>query len=173
MLDYEVCAEFDVEPEQVEAVIQALQSLDPPGIGARDIRECMVLQLKYLEARGERNRLAIPLVEEHLEDLGKHKFNKIASDMSVDTDEVEEAWDFVKSKLNPHPAQSFEGTPTRNGPRPTQGFIIPDVIISIGKEGLEVEVIESRRFALSINGMYQQLLQQATPERCPVLRGGT
>jgi RNA polymerase sigma-54 factor len=159
---YEVCAELDVEPEQVEAVIRALQSLDPPGIGARDIRECMVLQLKYLEARGESNRLAIPLVQEHLEDLGKHKFNKIASDMSVDTDEVEEAWEFVKSKLNPHPAQTFEGTPTRSGPRPTQGFIIPDVIISIGKEGLEVEVIESRRFALSINGMYQQLLQQAS-----------
>jgi RNA polymerase sigma-54 factor len=159
---YEVCLELDVEPEQVERVIAALQSLDPPGIGARDIRECMVLQLKYLQARGEYNPLAISLVEDHLEDLGKHKFNKIAQEMGADSDEVEEAWEFVKTKLNPHPSQGFDGTTTRSGPRPTQGFIMPDVIISIGKEGIEVEVIESRRFALSINGMYQQLLQQAS-----------
>jgi RNA polymerase sigma-54 factor len=159
---YEVCQQFDTDPEVVEEIIAALQSLDPPGIGARDVRECMIIQLRYLEAHGERNRLAIPLVRDHLEDLGKHKFNKIAAEMETDPGEVEDAWEFVKSKLNPHPAQGFEGIPTRSGPRPTQGFVIPDVIISEGKEGLEVEVIESRRFALSVNGMYQQLLMQAS-----------
>jgi RNA polymerase sigma-54 factor len=158
---YEVCQKFNVDPEKVEEIIGALQSLDPPGIGARDVQECMVLQLRYLEARGERNPLAIPLVENHLEDLGKHKFNRIATDMGVSPGEVEDAWEFVKTKLNPHPAQGFDGSPTRSGLRPTQGFVMPDVIISNGKDGIEVEVIESRRFGLSVNGMYQQLLMQA------------
>jgi RNA polymerase sigma-54 factor len=159
---YEVCQKFDIEPEKVEEIIETLQSLDPPGIGARDVRECMVIQLRYLEARGESNPYAIDLVRDHLEDLGKHKFNRIASDMNIDVDEVEEAWEFVKTKLNPHPAQGFEGLTTRSGPRPTQGFVMPDVIISEGKEGIEVEIVESRRFALSVNSMYQQLLMQAS-----------
>lgn len=159
---YEVCSQLDVEPEKVEEVVRALQSLEPPGIGARDIRECMILQLQYLAAKGLENPLAIVLVRDHLEDLGKHKFNRIAQQLDVDAGEVAGAWDFIKSMLNPHPAQSSNGVPTRSGPRPVQGYVIPDVIITAGEHGLEVEVIESRRFALSVNSMYQQLLAQVS-----------
>lgn len=157
---YEVCTQFDVTPEKVEEVIGYLQTLDPPGIGARDVRECMIIQLGYLEAKGVADPLAVPLVRDHLEDLGKHKFSRIAQDLHVDVPEVERAWDFIKSMLNPHPAQGSEGVPTRSGPRPTQGYILPDVLITKGERGFEVEVIESRRFGLSINSMYQQLLSQ-------------
>lgn len=159
---YEVCAQFDVEPEKVEEVIAALQTLDPPGIGARDVRECMVIQLQYLAQRNMDHPLAIQLVRDHLEDMGKHKFNKISQEMGVSPAEIEEGWEFIKSKLNPHPAQGNDGIPTRSGPRPVQGYVMPDVIISEGDDGLEVEVVESRRFALSVNGMYQQLLSQVS-----------
>jgi len=157
---YEVCQQLDVEPEQVEAVIAALQALEPPGIGARDVRECMLLQLRYLATRGREHPLAETLVENYLEDLGKHKFNRIAHDLGVDADEVEEAWEFIKTMLNPHPAEGGETVPTRSGPRPTQGHVMPDVIISEGENGLDVEVVESRRFGLSVNSMYLQLLSQ-------------
>jgi RNA polymerase sigma-54 factor len=158
---YEVCTEFDVDPEKVEEVIGHLQSLDPPGIGARDVRECMILQLRYLASQGAEHPLAILLVEDYLEDLGKHKFNRIAQQLGVTTDEVEEAWEFIKSQLNPFPAQGSEAdVPTRTGPRPVQGYVMPDVIITEGEKGLEVEVVESRRFGLSVNSMYQQLLAQ-------------
>lgn len=159
---YEVCQTFDVEPEKVEEIIRALQSLEPPGIGARDVRECMILQLQYLAAQGHEHPLAIELVRDHLEDLGKHKFNRIAQHLDVPVAEVEGGWDFIKTQLNPHPAGGAEGIPTRTGPRPTQGYVIPDVIITIKDTGdFDVEVVESRRFALSINAMYQQLLAQA------------
>lgn len=165
---YEVCTAFNVDPEKVEEVIRQLQSLEPPGIGARDVRECMILQLEYLAGKGIENPLAIPLVRDHLEDLGKHKFSRIAQQLEVDVEEVEETWDFIKSKLNPHPAQGSDGVPTRSGPRPVQGYVMPDVVISEGKDGdLEVEVIESRRFALSVNGMYQNLLNQVNSSQTP------
>jgi RNA polymerase sigma-54 factor len=157
---YEVCTKFNVQAEQVERIIRALQSLEPPGIGARDVRECMILQLQYLATQGSEHPLAISLVQDHMEDLGKHKFNRIAQELEVAPHEVEEAWDFIKSQLNPHPAQGSDGVPTRTGPRPTQGYVMPDVIISEGENGFEVEVVESRRFALSVNSMYQQLLSQ-------------
>lgn len=159
---YEVCAKFDVEPEKVEELIAALQTLDPPGIGARDVRECMIIQLRYLAQRGMSHPLAIDLVRDHLEDMGKHKFNKIGQEMGASAGDIAEGWDFIKSKLNPHPAQGNDGVPTRSGPRPVQGYVMPDVIISEGDEGLEVEVVESRRFALSVNSMYQQLLSQVS-----------
>ncbi len=159
---YEISTHFDIEPEKVEEVIAALQSLEPPGIGARDIRECMVLQLKYLAAMGVEHPLAMTLVEDYLEDLGKHKFNRIAQSLGVEIEEVEAAWEFIKSKLNPHPAQGSDGVPTRSGPRPVQGYIMPDVTIVETEDGFQVEVIESRRFALSVNTMYQQLLSQAS-----------
>lgn len=159
---YEVCGQFDVEPEKVEEVIRALQSLEPPGIGARDVRECMLLQLQYLVSQGVEHPLAIELVRDHLDELGKHKFNKIAQQLGVEVEEVEEAWDFIKTQLNPHPAGGSDGIPTRSGPRPTQGYVLPDVIITIKDDGnFDVEVVESRRFGLSVNSMYQQLLAQA------------
>jgi RNA polymerase sigma-54 factor len=158
---YEVCTQFDVEPEKVEEVIAQLQSLDPPGIGARDVRECMILQLRYLSTQGAQHPLAIRLVDEYLEELGKHKFNRIAQQIGVDTEDVEEAWEFIKTQLNPFPAQGADDSvPTRSGPRPVQGYVMPDVIITEGEKGLEVEVVESRRFGLSVNSMYQQLLAQ-------------
>jgi RNA polymerase sigma-54 factor len=161
---YEVCAKFDVESEKVEEVIKQLQSLEPPGIGARDVRECMILQLQYLASLGVEHPLAIDLVRDYLEDLGKHKFNKIAHELDVEPEEVEEAWEFIKSKLNPHPAQGSDEIPTRSGPRPVQGYVMPDVIITEAEEGdgFQAEVIESRRFALSVNSMYQTLLAQAS-----------
>jgi RNA polymerase sigma-54 factor len=167
---YEVSTKFDVDPERVERVIEQLQSLEPPGIGARDVQECMVLQLKYLASQGVEHPLAIDLVRDHLEDLGKHKFRRIAQDLGVAVEDVEEGWEFIKSKLNPHPAQGFDGVPTRGGPRPVQGYVMPDVVITAKQDGsgFEVEVVESRRFALSVNSMYQQLLAQANNRGSPV-----
>jgi RNA polymerase sigma-54 factor len=102
-------------------------------------------------------------VEDFLEDLGKHKFNRIAQQLGVDSRDVEEGWEFIKTQLNPHPAGGSEGIPTRTGPRPVQGYIIPDVIITIKDNGkFDVEVVESKRFALSVNSMYQQLLAQVS-----------
>jgi RNA polymerase sigma-54 factor len=161
---YEVCTKFGIEPDKVEEVIGHLQSLEPPGIGARDVRECMLLQLEYLAATGKENPLALILVRDYLDDVGKHKFARIAQELGVPVEEVEEAWEFIKTMLNPHPAGGADGIPTRSGPRPVQGYVMPDVIISENEGKFEVEVIESRRFALSINSMYQQLLTQVNSE---------
>jgi RNA polymerase sigma-54 factor len=120
----------------------------------------MLLQLRYLQERGFQHPLAMDLVRDHLEDLGKHKFNKIAQQLGAEVADVEEGWEFIKTQLNPHPAGGSDGVPTRSGPRPVQGYVMPDVIITEGESGLEVEVVESRRFALNVNPMYQQLLAQ-------------
>ena len=60
--------------EDVERVLELLPSLDPPGVGARDIRECMLIQIRRLEESGHAvNRLAATLVKDYLEEIGKRR----------------------------------------------------------------------------------------------------
>jgi RNA polymerase sigma-54 factor len=139
---YEVCQKFDVEPEKVEEIIRALQSLEPPGIGARDVRECMLIQLRYLELQGIAHPLAMRLVEDFLEELGKHKFNRIAQQLGVSPDRLRAVLRQVIPTLPADPpriddvinrvAQNLGVSPdrvraafTQTGPNGMQGFGIP------------------------------------------------
>jgi RNA polymerase sigma-54 factor len=160
----EAAYELEVEVAQVRAVLKVLQSLEPIGIGARNLRECLLIQLDFLEEQGLSHPNAREIVADYLIELGEHKFGKIGHELKLSPDEVAGVWEFVKSKLNPHPAHGFSETNARD--RDTrQMYILPDVLITRGEHGLEVEVIESKRFMLRINPMYGRLsgeLQRAS-----------
>lgn len=152
----EVSYELEVEVPRVAAVLKVLQSLEPVGIGARNLRECLLIQLDYLEQRGMEQLYAREIVSDYLTELGEHKFSRIAEELKVSAETVSEVWEFVKGKLNPHPAHGFSETNARD--RDTrQMYILPDVIINRGEDGLEVDVVESRRFTLRISPMYSRL----------------
>jgi RNA polymerase sigma-54 factor len=96
------------------------------------------------------------IISDFLMELGEHKFGRIAHQLKLSPEAVAAVWEFVKSKLNPHPAYGFSETNARD--RDTrQMYILPDVIISRGEHGLDVEVIESKRFMLRISPMYSRL----------------
>lgn len=152
----EVAYEMGVEEDHVRAVLRVLQAQEPVGIGARNLRECMLLQISYLAERGISIPRAQEVVSLYLSELGEHKFARIAHEMKMSTQEVSDIWEFVKQKLNPHPAHGF--TESNVGDRDTRSmYIVPDVVISNAPDGFEVEVVESRRFMLRINPMYTQL----------------
>jgi RNA polymerase sigma-54 factor len=152
----EVAYELEADPSVVRAVLKALQSMEPIGIGARNLRECLLIQLDYLEQLGLEQPYTRQIVSDYLMELGEHKFGKIAHELKLTPEQVAEVWEFVKTKLNPHPAHGFSSTNARD--RDTrQMYILPDVIISRGEDGLEVEVVESKRFMLRINPMYSRL----------------
>jgi len=152
----EVAYELDVEEEQVKRVLAVLQGLEPIGIGARNLHECLLIQLAYLENLGIKQPHAQEIISHYLVELGEHKFGKIAHDLKISQEDVSDVWEFVKSKLNPHPAHGFSETNARD--RDTRAmYILPDVIISKGEDGYEVEVVESRRFLLRVNPMYTRI----------------
>jgi RNA polymerase sigma-54 factor len=156
----EVAYELGVEEERVRAVLRQLQGLEPVGIGARNLHECLLLQIDYLEQLGVSQPHAREIISSYLVELGEHKFGKIAHDLKISTEEVSDVWEFVKAKLNPHPAHGFSATNARD--RDTRAmYILPDVIISRGEEGFEVEVVESRRFVLRISPMYTRIAVDA------------
>ncbi len=152
----DVSYEMDVPIDKVRAVLRVLQAQEPVGIGARNLRECLALQIAHLEERGLSQPHAREIVTMFLTELGEHKFGRIAHELKISQQEVADVWEFVKTKLNPHPAHGF--SPTNASDRDTRAmYIIPDVVISKGSDDFEVEVVESRRFVLRVNPMYTRL----------------
>jgi RNA polymerase sigma-54 factor len=152
----DVAYELDVPLDKARAVMRVLQAQEPVGIGARNLRECLSIQIAHLDERGMSQSHALEIVTQFLTELGEHKFGRIAHELKISQQEVADVWDFVKTKLNPHPAHGF--SPTNASDRDTRAmYIIPDVVISKGPDDFEVEVVESRRFVLRVNPMYTRL----------------
>ncbi|HZT95961.1 MAG TPA: RNA polymerase factor sigma-54 [Chloroflexota bacterium] len=160
----EVVWHFQAAYETVERVLEALQSLDPPGVGARDIRECMLIQVKRLSEAGEDvNPLVEPIIRDHLEEIGKHRFQVVARHLRVPVTRVEKAWEFIKSQLSPYPAYMFEDRlPVGRSSRTQSGqAITPDIVVTIDSKGdLKAEVIESKRYQLRVSRPYESVLRQ-------------
>ncbi|HLZ26609.1 MAG TPA: RNA polymerase factor sigma-54 [Chloroflexota bacterium] len=151
-----IAYELGTDVDAVQAVLRVLQAQDPVGIGARNLRECLLLQLDHLAERGLSQPFAREIVSLYLTELGEHKFARIAADLKISTEQVSDAWEFVKQKLNPHPAHGF--SPTNASDRDTRAmYITPDVVITRGSDGFEVDVVESHRFALRVNPLYTRL----------------
>ncbi len=154
----EAAYECEVEPFEAELVLRLLQSLEPAGIGARNLRECLLIQLDYLESLGIRQPFAREIIGTHLTELGEHKFSKIAQDLRISSDVVADVWDFIKRELNPHPAHEFSSPTGHHDARETRSnYVLPDVIISERDGEFEVEVVESKRFLLRVSPVYSQI----------------
>ena len=157
---------------QVRHVLETLQSLEPHGIGARDLRECLLIQLRVFEERGTAHPVARPLLEGYLHALGEHHFAEIARELGVTGSQVKQAWRFIRANLNPYPAHAFEPADvpdlgvTLGGER---GVVVrPDVAIRRTDHGFEAEVIERRRFRFSVSSAYSTLYRDCrvgTPVR--------
>jgi RNA polymerase sigma-54 factor len=150
--------EPDAPPEriaQAEKALELVQRLDPPGVGARDDRECLLLQLKpgmpmYMELHA--------LVSEHLEDLANNRLPAISRKTGYSIEMIHEIWDELK-KLNPHPGSIFKDTHV-----PT---VTPDVYVERDDDGKYVIRLDDDRTPnLYISPYYRKLLsnRDATPE---------
>ncbi|HLW02348.1 MAG TPA: RNA polymerase factor sigma-54 [Ktedonobacterales bacterium] len=155
--------ELGVSLAQVERVLAQLQTLDPPGIGARDVRECLLLQLHALEAEGQPQPVARAIVERFLNALSRGNYMQIAHQLGLTRREVEEAHAFIQQRLTPFPALSYlEGRTSRDAEelRP----IAPDVIIRRRPDGemprYEVEVVEQQRFSIRVAPAYGEAYRQ-------------
>jgi RNA polymerase sigma-54 factor len=89
--------------EKVEQARQAVMRLDPVGCGARDVRECLLVQL---EVKGENDRLATSLISEHLSDLQQHKLPHLAKQIGSDVDTLLNELQFIRT-LDPYPGRRY------------------------------------------------------------------
>ncbi len=151
-----VAGSLRVDAARVETVLHALQSIGPLGLGARSVEECLGIQLDRWEEAGQGHPLARALVGEHLEDLAHGRFAHIAGVLNSTSEEVVAGRDYIRTHLRPYPiAEQTDLEPWERQTGP--GSQAPDVVIRRDERGtLTVEVIESRRYKLSIDRSYDR-----------------
>ena len=145
----EVADEADAETAEVIEMLHLLQTLDPPGVGARDLAECLRLQLAR---RGMGQGAAVRIADGYLDLLGRKKFAEIASALRVTQDEVREAGAIIAG-LNPKPGRAFAGEEAQ--------VLAPDVVIEeVGGEFV-VSLVRDSVPQLRISRAYRDLLGEA------------
>ena len=99
----EIAAMEKIPEEVVERARQEVMRLDPVGCGARDVKECLLVQLEVL---GESDRLATKLISEHLADLQQHKLPHLSKQIGIDVETLLEELQFIRT-LDPYPGRRY------------------------------------------------------------------
>lgn len=148
---------IEVSEKEILEVLSVIQKLDPPGIGARDLRECLYIQLQNkLEGQNTPNPatvLALKILEKYFTEFSKKHFDKLMKAMSITDQELRDAIEEVV-KLNPKPASGY--SPSRNVQ--TQ-YIIPDFIIYNRDGELELTVNSQNLPDLKVSEKYRRMLK--------------
>ncbi len=152
---------LDVPLERLEAILVEIQNLEPPGVGARTLRECLRLQLVNRDKGDDAEiaALALKLIDEHWQAMGRHSYEDIARKLRISVELVQEGADFIRGELTPYPGRQFRPA-WDTGADGGSGRVRPDVEIRKveGVDGVyTVEVNESRSLGLRVNAVYRQL----------------
>jgi RNA polymerase sigma-54 factor len=131
-----------------ERLLALIQSFYPAGVGARDLRECLLIQLQRL---GKENTLEYKIVSEHMEDLGKRRFPEIARQLNVSVEEVQKAADKI-ARLNPRPGQIFAAAP--------QNYVLPDVTVEKVDGEYQIILNDEQIPHLRISNLYKDIIAQ-------------
>jgi RNA polymerase sigma-54 factor len=146
--------ELEFEPEELSAALRLLQSFDPPGIGARSLSECLLLQLAALpEGRAAPAvfACACAIARDHLELLGARDFTRLKRALQCDDDLLRQAQALIRS-LDPRPASRFaSGQPA---------YVVPDVIVRRTRAGWTAALNPDVMPRLKVNDVYAQILRR-------------
>ena len=142
-----------VSPDAVQAVLAKIQNFEPTGIGARDLRECLLLQV---DVRYPDNELLRELVSEHLDLLQKRQLPKIAQQMNIGVEKVHDLARLVAT-LEPRPGREYTGEETQ--------YVVPDTTVTKMDGEYVVTVNDDSIPRLRISSYYRQLLANSeTPK---------
>lgn len=139
---------YHVTIGQAEEALCRMQALDPPGVGARDLRECLLLQLRQKQA----SPLACRIAGEYLGELAKNRLGYIAKQLKVSAGEIHAAAEEIRS-CEPKPGRGFSGG------RPVE-YVVPDVLVERDGEALTVVLNSFAAPRLRLSHSYIKLLRQ-------------
>ncbi len=145
-------ADLDVEPEEIEAVLHKIQTLEPVGVGARDLAECLSLQLDQLAQDTPWLSEARQLVGQHIQLLAAHDYKRLMSRMKLGRDELQQVIELIQS-LHPRPGGQVQDTQTE--------YVVPDVLVKKTGGAWKVELNTDAAPRLRINTDYAGMVRRA------------
>ncbi len=139
---------FVISKEKAEALLQVIKQLDPAGVGAKDLSECLLLQL---HRQANYSPLAEAIIKDFLPDIAKNHIREVAGKLNTSIEEVTSACDMIK-KLNPKPSNSFND-------RSQMSYIKPDAVVVKVKDYFEILINEYEYPNFSVSQYYTNLYE--------------
>ncbi len=148
--------------KEIEQVLGLIQQFDPPGTGARDLRECLLLQLRHKLRQGDGAisyeeklgiQVAIRIIDQYFDEFTKKHYPKLARQLGLDEEDLKTAVDEIL-KLNPKPASGFASRGDRS-----LNYVLPDFLIANRDGDLELTLNARNAPDLRINDQYRDMLR--------------
>jgi len=147
--DLAFMSQTQTNEQELEKVLHILQSFDPPGIGARSLDECLMIQLNKMEQTHEVQQ-AKKIIHHHMDDLAKKHYDKLMKALKIDRDDLKGVIDTIVH-LNPKPGESQINVKAQ--------YIIPDFIVTVIDGELHVSLNSKNAPELRVNRGYQETLK--------------
>lgn len=141
----------DLDIEEVSAVLHKIQSFDPPGIGARDLQDCLLIQLKQLPSNTPYLEQACDIVENCMNALGAQDSNKLKRYLRIDDEELGKIISLIQ-ELNPRPGSTIQKSDTQ--------YVVPDVYVKKSKGQWYVTINGDIANNIRVNPYYQSLIKR-------------
>lgn len=142
----EVARRFEVEEKEAEKMLEQIQKLEPAGVGARNLQECLCLQL---EAEGELTPKLREFIENHLMEMAKNQLPAAAKETGVPLEQIKEFCAIIR-ELNPKPGAQFSDVRQL-------AYVVPDVVVVKFKGHIDVLLNESLYPDISLNSQYVRM----------------
>ena len=144
--------QMDVTPLQLEDILYEIQDFDPAGVGARDLQECLLLQLRRLK-HGYEADLAIKIIEEYFDEFTKKHYDKIIRQMGISQDDLKDVIEEIVS-LNPKPGNTLGGSM-----QTAMNNITPDFIVDNYNNVITIQLNNSNIPSLQLNRNFSELIK--------------
>ncbi|MBV8100948.1 MAG: RNA polymerase factor sigma-54 [Verrucomicrobia bacterium] len=135
--------------EDLQSALELVQTFHPVGVGARDLKDCLLIQLRRL---GKAQSPEYQIVDQYLDDLGRKRYPDIARRLGVTVDQVQKAANFIAT-LDPKPGQIFSPEPN--------SYVLPDVVVEKVGDEYVVSLTGDQIPHLRINKTYRDLMTQS------------
>ena len=142
-----------VTEEELKEVLDIVQDLDPAGVGARSLQECLLLQIKRKEIEDEVIGLAYKLLDKYFDEFTKKHYDKIKSRLDIGDDELRDALEEIL-KLNPKPGGSFSDPLNKSNQH-----IVPDFMLELNEDELELHLNARNLPDLRVSRTYADMLE--------------
>lgn len=144
--------DVDADLEEVQAMLRLVQAMDPLGVAARDIQECLLLQMAHIDQTTNWLSEAKELIKNHIQLLGTHDFNQLMRRMKLNLEQLKEVVDLIQS-LNPRPGSLVQNLDVQ--------YITPDVYVKKDNGVWKVELNVDTTPRLRINSYYAKMIRRA------------
>jgi RNA polymerase sigma-54 factor len=148
--DLRLGEKMEVTPEEVENVLKKIQRLDPPGIGARDLKECLLAQLEVGDFPEDKKTLAIRILNEAYDDFMKKRYDELMKKFNISEQKLGDVLQIIQ-RLNPKPGE---------GRAVIQEYIVPDFIVERVGDDFVITLNEKNVPMIRLNRTYYNLLKR-------------